>query len=82
MSRRLAVGVVRVRCIDGPLAETYAQWDVLRLAARNLAAKQDRIVAVSNLVPSNRGVSRRGVARWRDGGLDRRCRLSPGPAAA
>jgi transmembrane sensor len=41
------------------LAETNAQWDVLRLAARNLAAKQDGVAAVSNFESSNRGLSRR-----------------------
>jgi transmembrane sensor len=41
------------------VAEINAQWDALRLAARNLAARQDRVVAVSNFVSSDRGFSRR-----------------------
>jgi transmembrane sensor len=41
------------------LAEVNAQWDVLRLAARDLAAKQDHVVAVSDMVTSSRGLTRR-----------------------
>jgi transmembrane sensor len=48
------------------LAEINAQWDLLRLAARNLAAKQDHVIAVSDIVSSSRGSTRRA---WLSGAM-------------
>jgi transmembrane sensor len=41
------------------LAEANAQWEVLRLVARNIAAKQERAVAAPDFAFANRRLSRR-----------------------